>query len=109
MEDLDAKEEQGIDVRGLVPWDDGLTKTERAQGGRRERKTGKQVLEAGGEVGDDIDANPVNRKAPTKPVAETMADAPAGSAEQEHSQMKDRYDEEPPKRKKVKRWLGIWE
>ena len=109
MEDLDAEEEQGIDVRGLVPWDDGLTNKERAHGGRRERRTGRQVLEEGGEVGDSIDANPVDARAPTNAVARTMADAPEGSAELEHSQMKDRYDEEPPKRRKVKKWLGIWE
>lgn len=34
MEDLNAEEEQGIDVRGIVPWDDGLTNKERANGGR---------------------------------------------------------------------------
>ena len=34
LENLDAEEEQGIDVRGLVSWDDGLTNKERAQGGR---------------------------------------------------------------------------
>ena len=56
MEDLDTEGEQGIDVRGLVPWDDGLTNKEREQGGRRrERRTGKQVLEEGGQVGDPID------------------------------------------------------
>jgi molybdate-binding protein len=35
LENLDAEEEQGIDVRGLVPWDDGLTNKERAEGGRK--------------------------------------------------------------------------
>lgn len=109
MENLDAEEEQGIDVRGLVAWDDGLTNKERAQGGRKERRTGKQVLEEGGVIGDVIDANPVNTTAPTNAVAHTMANAPEGSAELEHSQIKDRYDEEPPKRRKVKKWLGIWE
>lgn len=34
MEDLDAEEEEGIDVRGLAPWDDGLTNKERERGGR---------------------------------------------------------------------------
>lgn len=33
MEDLDREEDQGVDVRGIVPWDDGLTKREREQGG----------------------------------------------------------------------------
>jgi hypothetical protein len=29
MEDLDRDEDQGVDVRGIAPWDDGLTKRER--------------------------------------------------------------------------------
>ena len=33
MEDLDRDEDQGIDVRGIAPWDDGLTKREREGGG----------------------------------------------------------------------------
>lgn len=33
MEDLDRDEDQGVDVRGIVPWDDGLTKREREAGG----------------------------------------------------------------------------
>lgn len=33
MEDLDRDEDQGVDVRNLVPWDDGLTKREREMGG----------------------------------------------------------------------------
>lgn len=56
MEDLNAEEEEGIDVRGIVPWDDGLTNKERARGGREERVTGLDVLKLGGNVGDDVDA-----------------------------------------------------
>jgi hypothetical protein len=33
MEDLNRDEDQGVDVRGIVPWDDGLTKREREAGG----------------------------------------------------------------------------
>jgi hypothetical protein len=43
-------------------------------------------------------------------VIEGMKQTPEGSAEQEHAELKERFDEEPmPRRKKVKRWLGIWE
>jgi hypothetical protein len=122
MEDLDAEEEQGIDIRGLVPWDDGLTSKERTEGGRRERRTGKQVLEEGGSVGDPIGASPVAGGAvglakerdglgTGHTVIEGMKRAPEGSAEQEHAELKEKFDEEPvvPRRRKVKRWFGIWE
>ncbi|RMD44587.1 hypothetical protein DV735_g498, partial [Chaetothyriales sp. CBS 134920] len=32
MEDLNAEYDQGVDVRGIAPWDDGLTKREREKG-----------------------------------------------------------------------------
>jgi hypothetical protein len=120
MEDLDTEGEQGIDVRGLVPWDDGLTNKEREQGGRRrERRTGKQVLEEGGQVGDPIDrsdGSPVAAEPPSlvterdglgpgQAVSEGTKMAPEGSAE------KETFDAEElvVPRRKVKRWFGIWE
>jgi hypothetical protein len=121
MEDLDSEEEQGIDVRGLVEWDDGLTNKERREGGRRQRRTGKDVLEEGGSVGDPIDSgSPRARDVSLAKqndglgtgyaVIEGMKRAPQGSAEQEHAELKERFDEEPqPTRRKVKRWFGIWE
>lgn len=122
MEDLDAEEDQGIDVRGLVPWDDGLTNKERREGGRRERRTGKDVLQEGGQVGDPLvrDGSPVAGPARLakrndglgtgNAVIEGMKQAPEGSAEQQHAELKERFDEElVPRRKKVKRWFGIWE
>ena len=122
MEDLDAEEEQGIDVRGLVEWDDGLTNREREEGGRRQRRTGRDVLEAGGSVGDPIEGTSPRAQGEARlaeksdglgtgnAVIEGMKLAPEGSAEQEHAELKERFDEEPrPRRKRVKRWLGIWE
>ncbi|KIX97287.1 uncharacterized protein Z520_06739 [Fonsecaea multimorphosa CBS 102226] len=50
LEDLNADEDQGIDVRGLVPWDDGLTAKERAQGGREMVLTGRDMVALGGAV-----------------------------------------------------------
>ncbi|RMZ79968.1 hypothetical protein DV738_g3083, partial [Chaetothyriales sp. CBS 135597] len=32
LEDLNAEYDQGVDVRGIAPWDDGLTKREREKG-----------------------------------------------------------------------------
>jgi hypothetical protein len=126
MEDLDAEGEQGIDVRGLVPWDDGLTNKERKEGGRRrERRTGKQVLEEGGQVGDPIDRSDGSPMATGQlslakerdglgtgqAVIKGMKMAPEGSAEQEHAELKERFDSEElvVPRVKVKRWFGIWE
>jgi hypothetical protein len=121
MEDLDSEEEQGIDVRGLVEWDDGLTNKERREGGRRQRRTGKDVLEEGGSVGDPIDSgSPKARDVSLakqndglgtgNAVIERMKRAPEGPAEQEYAELKETFDEEPqPKRRKVKRWFGIWE
>ncbi|KIW77346.1 hypothetical protein Z517_09792 [Fonsecaea pedrosoi CBS 271.37] len=50
LEDLNADEDQGIDVRGLVPWDDGLTPKEREKGGRDMVLTGADVIALGGDV-----------------------------------------------------------
>lgn len=96
MEDLNAEEESGIDVRGLVPWDDGLTKKERAAGGRSEHRSGRMVLEAGGKVGDPLaPAGTVEGDRERKAMEEAIVGAKDDSFAQ-------------PKRK-IKRWLGIWE
>ncbi|EXJ70891.1 uncharacterized protein A1O5_05883 [Cladophialophora psammophila CBS 110553] len=59
LEDLNAEEDQGIDVRGLVPWDDGLTAKEREKGGREMVLTGRDVVALGGVPGngglEDVD------------------------------------------------------
>jgi hypothetical protein len=93
MEDLNAVEEQGIDVRGLVPWDDGLTNAERQRGGREEVMTGLKVVEMGGQVGDDV--NEFARR-----LKERREKGEEGGEEIEQVQR------EPPKKRKL--WLGIW-
>ncbi|ETI19630.1 hypothetical protein G647_09464 [Cladophialophora carrionii CBS 160.54] len=52
LEDLNADEDQGIDVRGLVPWDDGLTNKERTQGGREIVLTGADMIKLGMQPGE---------------------------------------------------------
>lgn len=101
MEDLNAEEDQGVDVRGLVPWDDGLTKKERAQGGRYVRTTGRMVMEMGGEAGEDIDEFMKKKKAEAEmkereiePSAEVIGE----SAEQQQHQSS----------RKRKLFFGIW-
>jgi len=98
MENLDAEEEQGIDVRGLVPWDDGLTNKERERGGRDIKAvTGKDVVEAGGNVGEDLDEFVAKQEQRTGPVPEVVK----SSAESD-------IEPVPQQKRKRKLWLGIW-
>ena len=92
MEDLNAAEEQGIDVRGLVPWDDGLTNAERERGGREEVLTGRDVVAMGGQVGDDVNefARRLNERREKGEEGEEI----------------EQVQREPPKKRKL--WLGIW-
>ncbi|KIW58539.1 hypothetical protein PV05_03049 [Exophiala xenobiotica] len=92
MEDLNAAEEQGIDVRGLVPWDDGLTNAERERGGREEVLTGRDVVAMGGQVGDDVNE-----------FARRLKERREKGEEGEEIEQVQR---EPPKKRKL--WLGIW-
>ena len=122
LEDVEGeKGEQGIDVRGLVPWDDGLTNKE-----RRERRLaperGSQMIfdgekqvwvpgEAGYEIrtpyidaqGKVIGVGPEAQKRAMKAIeeADRKAEEDAGRRAEE--------DARGPTKKKVKRWLGIWE
>ena len=116
MEDLTKEEDEGVDVRGLVEWDDGLTERERREGGRRERRTGRMVLEEGGTVGDALDAGVVAM--PEGPVGREMSETGVGSgvAEREHVGLKDKFEGAGeggsavrPEKRRVKRWFGIWE
>lgn len=99
MEDLDRAEDQGIDVRGVVPWDDGLTNVERKNGGRRE--PWKLVPGGGSKMYDPMyqkveqeTGNVVERY--PQPGDETTARV-------------EELEKVVPQRKKVKRWFGIWE
>lgn len=89
MENLERETDQGIDVRGLAPWDDGLTNPERRQGGREERVTGRMVLDAGG-VGKD------------EKELQTFRNGPKVEEVEEEQQ------ELPQQQRKRKLWLGIW-
>lgn len=49
MEDMTADEVSGVDVRGLVEWDDGLTNKERERGGvYSPGLLGREVVDMGG-------------------------------------------------------------
>ena len=116
MEDLTREEDEGVDIRGLVEWDDGLTAKERAQGGRIERRTGRMVLEEGGKVGDSLEAGGGVVAMKEGPVGREMREVGmrSGEAEREHVGLKDKFEGEGevvarPEKRRVKRWFGIWE
>ncbi|KIV83326.1 hypothetical protein PV11_05360 [Exophiala sideris] len=95
MEDLNAEEESGIDVRGLVPWDDGLTVKEREAGGRDMPITGRDVIAGGGKVGDDVTE-----------FARRMKQQRSEEAREEVQE--DVQQTQPVEKRKRKLWLGIW-
>ncbi|EXJ90851.1 hypothetical protein A1O1_03956 [Capronia coronata CBS 617.96] len=109
MENLDAEEEQGIDVRGLVPWDDGLTNKERARGGRDVVLTGRDVIEMGGTVGDDVtefakrvqeEQRQQHQHQQQTETGEAASAAPVPAVQDAEQQS------QPPRKRKL--WLGIW-
>lgn len=105
MEDLNAEEEEGIDVRGIVPWDDGLTNKERARGGREEAMTGRDVIAMGGQVGDDIAKFAKETKEKEKGLAAVADGAGADGAEASGTGT----DVPPPQQqRKRKLYFGIW-
>jgi len=107
IEDLDAEEEQGVDVRGLVPWDDGLTKKERAAGGRSSELTTKMIQEVKtrGPDGEWVYVRDLAKKEFMKDDQGMIHHVPPVEEEAVVGE-----DGEPkPRRRKVKRWFGIWE
>jgi len=103
MEDLNAEEDQGIDVRGLVPWDDGLTNKERGRGGREEVVRGSDVVAMGGKMGEDVDEFAKRRKD-----AQSQTDAAASEQGAVASEEPAPASQQPEQRRKRKLWLGIW-
>jgi len=113
MEDLNAEEDEGIDVRGIAPWDDGLTNRERAAGGRDVVLTGRDVVAMGGQVGDDLGTFARGKGLEEKRmgVEETQEAAAAlegamatGAAETDASSP----PQEQQQQRKRKLYFGIW-
>lgn len=107
MEDLNAEEEQGIDVRGIVPWDDGLTNNERASGGREERMTGREVLALGGKVGDDVGQFARDLKEKQDAGKQAVASG-AGQNETETETEPSAPQQQQQQQRKRKLFFGIW-
>jgi hypothetical protein len=102
MEDLERAEDQGIDVRGLVPWDDGLTNVERRNGGRREPW---KLVPGGGSKMYDPMFQMVDKE--TGDVVERYPKA--GEVVEGRLEEPEPEKVVPQQRRKVKRWFGIWE
>ena len=107
----------GVDIRGIVPWDDGLSPKERREGGRVDRVTGRMIMQ--GRVMGYVDENgklivPVLDKDGI-PQMPQMKGTPQRmlSPEETLSVMKGQGEvgrllPEAEGRPKVKKWLGIW-
>lgn len=103
MEDLDLEDDQGVDVRGIVPWDDGLTNPERERGGRRIIVTSGADLRNEGRKGETLEE--LGRR--KKESQEAVAKQNRGGEQEAQMEQQQEVPEEQPKRKR-KLWLGIW-
>lgn len=114
LEDLNADEVSGPDVRGLVDWDDGLTRPERERGGQHKPDIiGANMMEMGQRPGEDHNELLARKRAEQAAAAERRArekqaqEEEAARAEQERLvRIGAKRPEEEPRRRKV--WLGIW-
>jgi hypothetical protein len=130
MEDLNAPEEQGVDVRGLVEWDDGLTNKEREEGGREAVLTAGDMVRLGMREGEDMlgftkrleedgeRMGRIRRFGVDKVVREEEEEARRrkgvdgeglGELGREGAaEMVQQGEQQPQERRKRKLWLGIW-
>ncbi len=102
IEDLDLEDDQGVDVRGIVPWDDGLTNPERERGGRRVIVTSGADLRNEGRRGETLEE--LGRR---KKESQVALQSQSGEREALREEKQQPVAEEQPKRKR-KLWLGIW-
>ncbi|KAK5070394.1 hypothetical protein LTR64_000065 [Lithohypha guttulata] len=115
MEDLDADEGEGVDVRGLVEWDDGLTNPERARGGiRHEIVIGQRMQELGQRPNETLPELQERLRREQMAAREAKEEKKRRKAEEDERAEEERLirirarrldDEERPRRKV---WFGIW-
>jgi hypothetical protein len=105
MEDLNAEEEEGIDVRGIAPWDDGLTNKERARGGREETIAGRDGPAVVDKVGDDVAK--FAKEVKEKEIAAAAAAATGVSSVEPPDAETEVPPAQQPQRKR-KLYFGIW-
>ena len=110
IEDLDREEEHGVDVRGIVPWDDGLTTKERAAGGRDEGLTRRMVHEMvvpdgrGGweKMGDRAEKALVEEGRGSRNQEDDVVQEEVVAVQQQQSAPQQQQ------RRRGHRWFGIW-
>ena len=114
MEDLNADEVSGVDVRGLVEWDDGLTNKERERGGQyRGEMIGAAMQEMGQRPGEGFSElmerkrveDGIARERKEEEKIRKMEDEERAEEERLVRIGKKRPDGEVPRRKV---WFGIW-
>lgn len=127
LENLDADEDQGIDVRGLVPWDDGLTNKERESGSGRETiltmadmvRLGMRPGESPLEFTKRLESDKARMtRIRTVGVEATLKEEAALTGkrldddleliERENARLAQESEGPQPERRKRKLWLGIW-
>lgn len=114
LEDLNADEVSGVDVRGLVEWDDGLTNKERERGGQyKGEMIGAQMRDMGQQPGEDL-TDLMERKRHEQVLTKARREEEKRRKEEEEARLEEerlirigakKREEDQPKRKL---WLGIW-
>lgn len=105
MEDMEAQESQGVDITGIVDWDDGLTNKERARGGRTVFELEKRSNEVFRK--SLVDAGHVEALESVVKRGKEGVESGKGEGVVEEEVVQELAQQ--PQKRKVKRWLGIWE
>lgn len=114
MEDLDADEVSGINVQGLVDWDDGLTNPERARGGRNIDVISGHVAENMGKRRDESKEEWMARRLREQEDEKSFREELKRKRQEDAARAEEerlirigakRFEDEKPRRKL---WLGIW-
>lgn len=114
LEDLNADEISGPDVRGLVEWDDGLTKPERERGGQfKPEVIGANMMAMGAKPGETLNEVMERKRLEEEQIHETRAVEKARKQEQEVKAEEERLVRIGAKtpeaeRRPRKLWFGIW-
>lgn len=114
MEDLDADEVSGPDIRGLVEWDDGLTNKERQRGGKFDGEMiGVRMMEMGARPGEDLKTAMERRReveAERVRMREEQRQREREQAERAEEERLVRIGAKPKEedKRRPKLWLGIW-
>lgn len=117
LEDLNADEVSGPDVRGLVEWDDGLTKPERERGGQYKPDIiGANMMEMGQRPGEEFNELMERKRGEQRDAAVRRVQERAEREEEEARKEEERLvrigarrqgqEGEEPRRRKM--WFGIW-